>query len=137
MLVVIVVAIVALLVINKDENQEDISQKTTEQGPAIHAYVGEIKAVGEDKIAIHAKANNNDLEKDTLLTINFDTKTKFYKLIIAKQLRGDAEEDRTKRTFMEKSELEVGQKIVVFNGLENLRDKTEFIAEKVEVHVVE
>ncbi len=100
------------------------------------SYIGEITEISNNQIMLNAFANNNNLLEDKVLTINLTEQTIFTKISIPKILTGDKEKDKIQKIEIKKSDIIIGQKVLV-QADESVANKTEFTASKVEVQEVE
>ena len=99
----------------------------------VNSYVGEIVSITEASILVKAEKENNILEKNLILKVWVDEKTEFSALYVPKEISW---QQKLVKDQLEKEDLKIGQKVVVLSQ-ENIFGKQGFLAEKIEVHVVE
>ncbi len=102
--------------------------------PEVRTAIGVISELGEDSFNIQAKASQNYFAKDASLTILVDSQTEYYRTISRTTLTEEEAEQPSFSlpediTFMD---LVVGDQVVVVSK-KNIRDKTELLAESIEV----
>jgi len=149
MVVVVVVAIILLalgyyLTSNHGQPQPTGKQPTTNQPseqtgnqPAVpnevYSYVGEVTNVGNGDITVLAKPTVNYLTKETTLTVKITDQTQIVRRTIPKTLpkNGDTA-NLFKQETIKASDLAKGDQVTVVSA-DNIKDKTDFTASRIEV----
>ena len=149
-LVLVVIAVVLLIMagvvlymfISSDKTEQantNTAPVTTEEDDgwpdAFYSYSGPIVSVNDDGIVINALADRNYVKSDREMSVLVDDQTSFVKITIPDRLEGVEPGQSGKlfeRTEISKSSLKVGDMVTVI-AYENIKGKTEFLAQKVEL----
>ncbi len=100
-----------------------------------YSYLGTIKSIGENKLEILAKADENYLKEDKTITILTNEETVFIKQnkeVDINKVKPGASGDFYQTVAISFGDLKIGQEITVID-YENIKDKGEFTAKRVEV----
>jgi len=101
----------------------------------VNSYTGEISAIGENEITLKAKASENYLTADKILTVKITAETLLSSLSVPKTITDPTKPLNLVKKDIVFKDLKVGQKVVVFTA-ENIKDKTSLTAASVEVQSV-
>lgn len=108
-------------------------QPQTPPAPAeIFSYVGEVVSVSNGEMKVLAKPVVNYLTEDTTLTVQTDANTQVVKRTIPKVLPKEGGANLFKTENIQLSDLAKGDQVTVVSAT-NIKDKTTFVASRVEV----
>jgi hypothetical protein len=129
-------ALIYLLAITPAVNFSTQNEIKTDVLPkVVNSYVGQITALGNNEITVKAEAVKNYLKKDSLLTIKITAETLLTMLSFPKTLTDPSQPLALTKENIKFKDLKIGQNIVVF-AAENIKNKTAFTADSVEVQAV-
>ncbi len=109
------------------------NQPQVPQAPAeIFSYVGEVVSIGNGELKVLAKPVVNYLTTDTTLTVQTDANTQVVKRTIPKVLPKEGGSNLFKTENVKLTDLAKGDQVTVVSAT-NIKDKTTFVASRIEV----